>query len=123
MLLKLPIGIEPKGIYQFYYDTKVWTEALLTVLAILRYEAETNQFPETLSNLVSKGYLKAIPHDPYSNDSLIYKISEDNFVLYGIGGNFTDDGGKRGTDDIVFWPPWERPKRTAPNQPLQSHSD
>jgi hypothetical protein len=122
-LLKLPIGIKPKGIYQFYYDTKVWTEALLVVLAILRYEAETNQFPETLSNLVSKGYLKAIPQDPYSNDSLIYKISEDNFVLYGIGGNFTDDGGKRGTDDIVFWPVQERPKRTDPNQPLQSHSE
>jgi len=112
-------NIDPKGTFYLYYNTKVRTEALVAVLAILRFKADTGRFPETLNDLVSKDYLRAIPQDPYSNSSLIYKISEDNFILYGVGENFKDDGGKQKTDDIVFWPPRERPNNIDSNLPIQ----
>jgi hypothetical protein len=75
-----------------------------------------------MDELIKAGYLKELPMDPYSDKSLIYKKTENNFTLYCIGHNFKDDGGKIfeekgnvhrwGTHkdgDAVFWPvtkPW-----------------
>jgi len=118
-------GVSPKSIFHSCYETKAQTEALITVLAILRYKADTGQFPETLDGLVSSGYLKAVPNDPYSNSALVYKLTEDGFKLYSVGKDFSDDGGtievvneamqmpgfrKTGiiprihSPDIVYWP-------------------
>jgi hypothetical protein len=57
-----------------------------------------------------------LPMDPYSDKTLVYKKTDDDFTLYSIGPNFQDDSGevaivhgspkKWGTDeagDIVFW--------------------
>ena len=64
--------------------------------------------------LVETGYLNALPDDPYSDGPLRYQRRGDDFVLYSLGGDFDDDGGKqhpkhpwnRGKDggDRVFWP-------------------
>ncbi|MCD6298221.1 MAG: hypothetical protein J7M30_13825, partial [Deltaproteobacteria bacterium] len=118
-------GVSPKSIFHSYYETKAQTEALITVLAILRYKTDTGQFPETLNELISLGYLKAVPNDPYSNSALVYKLTEDGFKLYSVGKDFSDDGGmievvneamqmpgfrKTGiiprvhSPDIVYWP-------------------
>jgi hypothetical protein len=91
-------------------------EATLTVLALLRCRAEKGRYPPSLSFLVEAGYLKAVPLDPYSDSTLVYRQEGDTFVLYSLGPNITDDGGKQGTDangkpktwqdsgDTVFWP-------------------
>jgi hypothetical protein len=54
--------------------------------------------------------------DPFSDKPLIYRRTGDNFILYSLGPNFEDDGGKPATDskgrpkkwldngDTVFWP-------------------
>jgi hypothetical protein len=93
--------------------------ALLTVLSILIYEKDNENCPANLDELVEGGYLKELPLDPFSNKPLIYKKSEDDFVLYSVGLNFTDDGGQvykvhrgdeeraiqwAGEGDAVFWP-------------------
>jgi hypothetical protein len=95
---------------------KTSREALLTVLAILRYQKEKGQYPDDLSQLVSAGYLNRLPQDPYSNNPLVYIKDGDNFVLYSVGSNFSDDGGEPSTDsrgvqkdfqdngDWIFWP-------------------
>jgi hypothetical protein len=87
------VPIHTEAIFHSYYKTKAQTEALITALAILRYKNNTAQFPESLDRLLSTGYLKAIPQDPYSNAPLIYKVATDNFKLYSVGTNFVDDGG------------------------------
>jgi hypothetical protein len=92
-------------------------QALITVLAIQRWRLDKNQYPAGLQELIDAGYLKDLPMDPYSDKSLIYKRTRDNFTLYSVGENFKDDGGKVfrvqggtqkwGTDkdgDAVFWP-------------------
>ena len=80
-------------IFDSYHKTKAQTEALITVLAILRFNIAKENLPETLDELVSTGYLKAVPSDPYSSGPLVYKLTEDNFKLYSIGKDFSDDGG------------------------------
>jgi hypothetical protein len=90
--------------------------ALLTVLAVLVYEKERGEYPASLNQLVSRGYLKQLPIDPYSGRPFVYKRTNDVFILYSVGMNFTDDGGtvakqddgrvKKYADegDLVFWP-------------------
>jgi hypothetical protein len=98
------LSIDPKGTFCLYYNTKVRAEASVAVLAILRFKADTGQFPETLNELVSKGYLRTIPQDPYSNGVLIYKLADGNFKLYSVGPNFKNDEGIDESTDIIFWP-------------------
>jgi hypothetical protein len=90
--------------------------ALLATLAALRYEKENGAYPEDLEELVSRGYLKKLPMDPWSGRPLVYRKTDDGFTLYSVGLNFTDDGGKvekndKGKSrvwgdkgDAVFWP-------------------
>jgi hypothetical protein len=117
------IGKSPKEIFDIYYKTKAQTDALVVVLSILRYKIDTGQFPETLENIVAKGYLRSIPNDPYSNSSLVYKITQDVFTLYSVGENFKDDGCVSASDDIVFWPPTEILKEKEADYPPQKRSE
>ncbi len=90
--------------------------ALITILAVLRYKEDTEIYPENLDELLQLDYLDMIPIDAYSDKPFVYKKTEDGFILYSVGSNFTDDGGevfrdengkvKRYADqgDWVFWP-------------------
>ncbi|HCO95757.1 MAG TPA: hypothetical protein DIU00_17725 [Phycisphaerales bacterium] len=99
------------------YRGKIHHEATLTILALLRWRQENNQYPAALDELVAAGLLKEPPVDPYSDKPLVYKKTNGDFTLYSVGPNFKDDTGeiaikhnrpyKWGTDedgDIVFWP-------------------
>lgn len=112
------LGLDSSWIYHQYYKEKAQTEALITVLAILRYKNDAGQFPETLDVLVAKDCLRSVPPDPYSGNSLIYQLTDDGFKLYSVGKDFTDNGGcidknqafmkeislHLDTPDIVYWP-------------------
>ena len=93
------------------YRNRAEIQALITTLAILRYNTDKNKFPITLSQLISAGYLSEAPKDPYSDKPLVYRKSQEGFTLYSFGADFDDDGGqhsKWGYDenggDQVFWP-------------------
>ncbi|MDT8303676.1 MAG: hypothetical protein RQ760_19500 [Sedimentisphaerales bacterium] len=85
--------------------------ATIMILAILRYKTDTRQYPDSLSELVSGGYIEAVPDDPYSDRQIVYKRKGNGFILYSLGADFDDDSGtpsKWGEGDIggdqVFWP-------------------
>jgi hypothetical protein len=98
------------------YRGKALHQATVTVLALKQWRLEKNEYPANLDELVTAGYLKELPIDPYTDKPLIYKKTDDNFTLYSVGPNFQDDGGKYGKDDkgqvkkwadqgdTVFWP-------------------
>jgi len=93
------------------FRCRVSADALVTTFAILRYKAEKNKLPENLDQLISAGYLKQLPMDPYSDGPLVYRRQGSDFMLYSLGGDFDDDGGVHGKwgkysqgGDRVFWP-------------------
>lgn len=99
-----------------YHKTKAMAQALTTTISVLRYKTDTGKVPQNLNELITAGYLKALPMDPYSDKSLAYKPRGNSFILYSVGADFDDDGGKHddkwGADDgdYVFWPV-QRPEK------------
>jgi hypothetical protein len=116
--------VVPDDTLRLYHETRAQTEALIAVLAILRFKADNHRLPASLDELVSASYLRSVPMDPYSNGPLVYKPAGDNFKLYSFGENFVDDGGSNEIDvrplhdgrgrvyinfdkhppDIAYWP-------------------
>jgi hypothetical protein len=80
--------------FKDYHESICQHYALISILAINRYKAEKGSLPTSLQELKKEGFIKTIPIDPYTDKPLVYKVTEDNFILYSIGRNFTDDGGK-----------------------------
>lgn len=86
-------------------------DATIVILAILRYKEDTKQLPDTLSDLISAGYLKVVPSDPFQSGLITYRQMDNDFLLYSFGADFDDDRGtpskwgegKEGGDQ-VFWP-------------------
>ncbi|MEA3226999.1 MAG: hypothetical protein U9Q07_13695, partial [Planctomycetota bacterium] len=62
-------------------------------LAIQRYRLAAGELPDTLADLVPT-YLDAVPEDPFDGNDLRYKKLEVGFVVYSIGEDSLDDGGK-----------------------------
>jgi hypothetical protein len=91
-------------------------EATISILALQRYKADKGSYPDDLQELVTTGYLRQLPLDVYSDKPLVYRKTDDSFILYSFGEDFKDDGGKTGADrkgrprvwdhegDAVFWP-------------------
>jgi hypothetical protein len=62
-------------------------------LAVQRYRLKADKCPDTLADLVPV-YLKSVPKDPFDGNELRYKRLEAGFVVYSIGEDLSDDGGK-----------------------------
>jgi len=67
--------------------------AARAALAIQRYRLANDRLPDTLDDLVPD-YLDAVPIDPFDGEQLRYKKLEVGFVVYSIGEDKDDDGGK-----------------------------
>lgn len=75
-------------------------------LAVQRYRLAAGKLPDNLAELIPT-YLDTVPKDPFDGKDLRYKKLETGFVVYSIGKDGKDDGGK------------ERPrKRTGPDVPV-----
>ena len=66
---------------------------LQTELALQLYRVEHGQMAESLDQLVP-GYLPAVPLDAWSQQPLIYRLTESGFVLYSVGYDGQDNGGR-----------------------------
>jgi len=64
-----------------------------TALAVQRYRLAVGRLPDALTDLVP-AYLDAVPTDPFDGNELRYKKLETGFVVYSIGEDLSDDGGK-----------------------------
>lgn len=104
-------------VIELSYRNRIQCEATIATFAIVRYKQDKGDYPETLNQLVAAGYLKQVPMDPWSDKPLVYKKTDNDFILYSVGANFVDDGGvvyydKSGKPqvwsekggDAVFWP-------------------
>jgi hypothetical protein len=109
-----------------FWRNQALLRSAIVALAVERYRIPHGHWPESLSVLVPE-YLKKIPLDPYDAKPLRYRRLADGVVIYSIGPNEKDDGGKidrqdpRESPDIGFqlWDvnrrrqPWRPPAKTT----------
>jgi hypothetical protein len=77
-----------------------------TAFALAAYRADHDSYPEKLATLVPK-YLKELPKDIFNDDrDLHYTRDGDGYLLYSVGSNGKDDGG-RGQDDRKSNEDWD----------------
>ncbi len=77
-------------------------------LALAAYRADHGRYPPQLSVLCPK-YLPELPKDPFSDGDFRYFLRAENCILYSVGPNGVDDGGRTEArsptcDDILACP-------------------
>jgi hypothetical protein len=81
------------------------------IIALRRYKNQTGQWPQKLDEMKSVAPAEIFV-DPINGGSFVYKLTEENFILYSKGKNNIDEGGIRdrqsGADDWQIWPPKSR---------------
>ena len=66
----------------------------LVVCALERYRLVHGEYPESLAAL-APGFVEKLPHDLIGGEPMKYRRTDDGkFLLYSVGWNQTDDGGK-----------------------------
>lgn len=68
-------------------------DAADAAIAVERYRREHGKPPDRLSDLVPK-LLPRVPADPFSGQPLRYVVREDEYVIYSVGPDGVDDGGR-----------------------------
>ena len=92
---------------------------VMLAFALAGYRADRHEYPKALADLVP-AYIDALPKDPFSDGELHYKSENSGYLLYSVGKNGKDDGGRR-ADWVRGQPPsqdWDdisiqTPARTA----------
>ena len=83
--------------YQTAFMKEAALEALMlttrTGLACKLYKNRTGRYPENLETLLPE-YLTEIPVDPFTGKPLVYQIENDRLLIYSLGSNGKDDGGR-----------------------------
>jgi hypothetical protein len=64
-----------------------------TGLACRVFKARTGRYPDSLAELVPD-LVPAVPIDPFTGDPLVYRREGEGFVVYSLGSNQKDDGGR-----------------------------
>jgi ABC-type transport system involved in multi-copper enzyme maturation permease subunit len=78
---------------QQYLQTLALGRAGIAALATERYRRQFGQWPHTLDALVP-AFLAEVPADPYDGKPLRYRRVTNGVVLYSVGADLTDNGGK-----------------------------
>ncbi len=105
--------------------TRMLHEIETLAVALACYHAEYGRWPSELDELCPS-LLNAIPIDRFSGKPLIYRLSDKGYLLYSIGKNRRDDGGrlktncvrrKRADDIVAKVEPAGEASRPATSQP------
>lgn len=98
-------------IHIIYFRVAADNHGSRLIVALRRYKNEHSRWPENLDGIKDL-VPKEILIDPINGGSFVYKLTEENFILYSKGKNNIDEGGIRdkesGADDWLIWPPKTR---------------
>jgi hypothetical protein len=78
----------------------VYRDMAQLVFALAAYRAEHGEYPADLAALAPK-YIPAVPEDIFSTGPLHYRREGEGYVLYSIGPNGVDDGGRNDPNSKV----------------------
>jgi hypothetical protein len=71
---------------------------LYLAFALAAYRQEQGSYPAKLDALAPK-YLPRVPGDLFSGKVLVYRPTEKGYLLYSVGANGKDEGGRGDEDD------------------------
>lgn len=78
---------------------RAFIRLLICDLNIRAFQLEQGKLPGNLSQLVPE-YLPSVPNDPFfSGWPLVYRVQADGYILYSVGPNRKDDGGRADLND------------------------
>jgi hypothetical protein len=84
---------------QFAADRTEQTQRNLHLaFALAAYKADNGKYPAKLDALAPK-YLPSVPNDLFNGKALIYRPADNGYLLYSVGINGKDDGGRGYGDD------------------------
>jgi type II secretory pathway pseudopilin PulG len=66
----------------------------IAATAAERYRRDQGRWPASLDALKDSGYVRETPTDPYDGQALRWRRLDDGVVIYTLGPDGTDDGGK-----------------------------
>ncbi len=92
VLLFIPAITAPDNRWEI---ARTYNRVARVTLAISLYRADRGTYPQSLDDL-SPTYLARIPSDLFTEKPLVYARSSDGYMLYSVGPNMKDDGGKSG---------------------------
>jgi hypothetical protein len=87
------VMLQTEGWIEFDLRLKATVRAVITALALERARLAHGQLPGTLDALVPQ-FLDRIPADPYNSQPLRYKKLPKGYVVYSLGPDGRDQGGK-----------------------------
>ena len=73
-------------------------------LALSAYHSDHQTYPATLAELGPK-YISEIPKDPFNVEDFKYKTQDGGILLYSVGRNCKDDGGRNYAEEVDFTKP------------------
>ena len=91
-------GSQRSHAYQAIVRLDADRSACFVTSALSAYRHERGHYPKTLRELLD-GYVDTMPLDPYVGEPFRYQLDGEQFLLYSVGPNNTDDGGKTGEAD------------------------
>jgi hypothetical protein len=71
---------------------------LHVAFALAAHHRDHGRYPARLDELAPR-YLAAVPDDLFSGKSLVYRPAEKGYLLYSVGVNGEDEGGRSRDDD------------------------
>ena len=90
-------GLKTSTLRETLTENRDWNLAkmrlLICDLAVRAYTLEQGRNPAKLADLVPE-YLGEVPKDPFSGAELVYRLTSTGYLLYSVGTDRKDDGGK-----------------------------
>lgn len=105
---KIPAGARGTSVASFHAAARVTANNRMAdaAIAVELFRRRHGRLPDGLEQLVPDLLLE-VPRDPFVNAPIQYRVEEDGYLLYSVGYDGIDDGGKeqersRGHPDLVF---------------------
>ena len=92
------------GLLMGHVESRARSEAARAALAVERYRLSEGTLPESLTDLVPR-FLEGVPADPYAGGPMLYESRAGGFVVYSVGLDGRDDGGRETPEekyDVTF---------------------
>ena len=90
----------------FEQRRQVYVDLVNLAFALAGYRHDHGRYPKRLSRLCPE-YIDQVPADAFSGGKLHYKSDGDGYLLYSVGPNLQDDGGRNFIRDREDWSDWE----------------